>query len=279
MKRKYLLLDCDYLAHRAKYVFGDLSDGGSATGVVYGFLKDILTLRERFDTDKFIFCWDSGWSKRAEIYPEYKQNRKKKEFTKEEQEFDNAFRDQINALRFVYLPKIGYHNIFFQEGYEGDDIIAMACKSLLCDLEEAVIVSADHDLYQLIHRHITCFNPRTREHMTLGGFKRKHNIHPRDWAKVKAIAGCSSDNVAGIEGVGDVTALKYLKKELKTTTKAYQNIQDGWDDIVLRNKPLVKLPFKGTKSIRFEKDNITQEGWDSVCKALGMKSIRYRSIV
>ena len=279
MKCKYIILDSNYLAHRAKYIFGDLSDRGSATGVVYGFLRDILTLRERFDSDRFIFCWDYGVNKRLDVYPEYKQHRKVEERTTEEEEFEDAFQLQVSQLREVYLHTIGYRNIFFQDGYESDDVMAMVCKSLLFELEEAVIVTADQDLWQSIRRNISWYDPRTRELMTLGRFKKTYGIHPRHWARVKAIAGCTSDNVKGIVGVGDATALKYLKNELNTTTKAYQNIKAGWKDIVLRNKPLVKLPYKGTKSVRIVKDNVTQNGWDSVCKVLGMKSIRYKNII
>jgi len=281
MKRRYIICDCNYLAHRAKYIFGDLSDRGSATGVVYGFLRDLLTLRERFDSDRFIFCWDYGVNKRLDVYPEYKKHRKIEERAEEEQEFEDAFQLQVSQLREVYLRTIGYRNIFFQDGYESDDVMAMVCKSLLpnVDLEEAVIVTADHDLWQSIRRNISWYDPRTRELMTLHKFKNTYGIHPRHWARVKAISGCTSDNVKGIVGVGDATALKYLKHELNDTTKAYKNIKDGWKDVVLRNKPLVKLPYKGTKLVRIVKDKVTQDGWDSVCKVLGMKSIRYRNII
>ena len=99
MLRRYLILDCNYLAHRAKHVFGDLSHEGSMTGVIYGFLKDLLILSERFNTQRFIFCWDSKSSKREKIYPLYKANRKAIEYTKEEQEFYKAFQNQMYLLR------------------------------------------------------------------------------------------------------------------------------------------------------------------------------------
>ena len=52
----------------------------------------------------------------------------------------------------------------------------------------------------------------------------KYRIKPFEWHKVKAIAGCSSDNVKGVAGVGEITAIKYLKGELKKESKAHQNI-------------------------------------------------------
>ena len=278
MKRRYLILDCNYLAHRAKHVFGELSDKGSATGVVYGFLKDILTLRERFDTNRFIFCWDYGKNLREKAYPLYKQNRRVKVLEDDEQEFENAFRLQVDQLRGIYLHTIGYRNIFYQEGYESDDVIAIACQNLVPDLEEGIIVTADQDLFQLIRRNIDWYNPRSKELVTKVRFEKTFGISPRKWAKVKAIAGCTSDNVKGIEGVVNKTAIQYLRKELKKTTKAYKNIKAGWKNTVLRNRTLVELPYKGTKPIRLVEDKVTQKGWDKVTKALGMRGIRYRSI-
>ena len=278
-KRRYLVLDCNYLCHRAKHIYGELSDKGSATGVVYGFLKDILTLRERFDTNRFIFCWDYGESLREKAYLPYKQNRTKKIYEENEQEFEDAFQLQVNQLREIYLHTIGFRNIFFQEGYEGDDVMAVTCQIITPDLEQGIIVTADQDLYQQIRKNISCYNPRSKELMTIGRFKNIYGISPRKWAKVKAIAGCTSDNVKGIEGVGVKKAIQYLRGELKETTKAYNNIKSGWRSVVLRNRPLVELPYKGTKQTRFVDDKVTQIGWDKVCKILGMKSIRYRNIL
>lgn len=279
LKEKYLILDCNYLAHRAKHVFGDLFDKGSATGVIYGFLKDILSLRERFDSNKFIFCWDSDTSKRKEIYPSYKKNRNTKQLTDEEKEFEISFYEQVNKLKTEYLQTIGYRNIFWQEGYESDDMIASVCKTLTKKSEEGIIISADHDLFQLLSDNITCYEPRTHETISLNRFQNTFGITPKEWIKIKAIAGCSSDNVKGIERVGETVAIRFLQGELSTSSKAYKNIKTGWKDIVLRNRKLVELPFKGTMPIKLCKDQISQEGWDKVTKSLNMRSIRYRSVL
>ena len=276
MNRRYLILDCNYLAHRAKHVFGDLSHEGSMTGVIYGFLKDLLILSERFNTQRFIFCWDSKSSKREKIYPLYKANRTAIEYTKEEQEFYKAFQNQMYLLRTEYLPTIGFKNIFYQEGYEADDIMAAIVKDIIPKLEEAVIVTADQDLFQCLRSNISIYNAATHEELTLRRFKKAYHIKPKQWAKVKAIAGCTTDNVKGIVGVGEITAIKYLRDRLKESTKKYKDIQIGWKSIVLRNRALVELPFKGTKTPKLVQDSISQKGWNIVTKKLGMKSIRFR---
>lgn len=277
MNQMYLILDCNYLAHRAKYIFGDLSDKGSATGVVYGFLKDLLILRDKFQTNHFVFCWDSQVSKRQHKLPTYKQQREKV-LDEDGQEFETAFRQQMVLLREQYLLTIGFRNIFMQPGYEADDIIAAVCQNLNPE-DEGIIVTADQDLYQLIRHHITWYNPRTKEHLNVSKFRKRYGIKPKQWVDVKAIAGCHSDNVPGVKGVGEKTAIKYLRRELNTSYKTYQAILNGWDSIVKRNRQLVKLPLKGTMSPHLRKDKVTQEGWNEVTKSLGMKSIRYRNIV
>ena len=94
---------------------------------------------------------------------------------------------------------------------------------------------------------------------------------------MKALAGCSTDSVPGIKGVGEKTAIKYLKNELKESSKIYQRIisKEGWN-IYKRNIELVKLPFTGTKIFKLKTDKLSATGWKEVVEQLGMKSIRER---
>ena len=275
MSEKYLLLDCNYLCHRAKHTTGGLSYGGDATGVIYGFLKSLTGFQSLFNTSNFVFCWDSNTSKRREIYPEYKANRKDKEYTDEEIEFDKAFRKQIKKLRTTYLPMIGFKNVFIQRGYESDDIMASVALQLSQCGNEAIIITSDHDLYQCISANVSCYNPQTNKIMTLQGFKKQYGIESYEWVLAKAIAGCTSDNIEGVKGVGEKTAIKYLKTQLKTTDKKYYDISclDG-KTIFERNFPLVKLPMKGTQRFKLKRDKLSEQGWYQVVKLLGMKSIR-----
>ncbi len=275
MNKTYLVLDANYLCHRAKHVFGDLSHDGSATGIIFGLLKDLLTFQERFSTRDMIFCWDSNKSKREDIYPEYKAHRKDKYegMGKEEIEFENEFRRQMRKLRTKYLPMIGYRNNFIQTGYEGDDITASICQNNLGKFDEAIIIGSDTDLFQLIAHNVSMYNPQSHKLITLQSFYKTYKIMPRQWIKVKAIAGCPTDNIKGIKGVGNKTAVKYILKRLKTSTQAYTAIING-REIIKRNMPLVKLPFKGTKVFELQEDEITKEGYAKVYDMLGMKSLK-----
>ena len=137
---------------------GSLSYGGNATGVVYGFLKDIITLKKRFETNYIVFCWDYGKGIRKLISSDYKSNRHK---DKEDDDFEISFKKQVTLLRTEYLKQIGFRNIFYQDGYESDDIIASVCRNLP-DGDKGIIVSADHDLYQLLTANISMYNPQKK---------------------------------------------------------------------------------------------------------------------
>ena len=272
---KHIILDCNYLCHRAKHIFGDLTYDGNATGVIYGFLKSLSAFQDLFNTSNFVFCFDSRTSKRKEIYPEYKANRNKKEYTNEEIEFDKAFRKQIKKLRTTYLPMIGFKNIFIQRGYESDDLMAEICLHIKSD-NEAVIITSDKDLYQCIRENISCYNPHTNKRMTYQGFKKEYDISSVDWHLIKAIAGCTTDNVKGVKGIGEKFAIKYLTGQLRTGKKYLDIVSVEGVDIFNRNIHLVKLPMKGTKGCILKQDKLSESGWKEVIKLLGMKSIKDR---
>lgn len=275
MNKKYLILDSNYLCHRAKHSTGNLSFNGEATGIVYGFLVTVLSLQERFDNTHFIFCWDSKFSERKKVLAGYKESRnhRQDEMTKKEIRFEEDFRLQMKKLRKVYLKEIGFKNVFCQKGYEADDLIASVCQNM-DKTDEAVIVSSDHDLYQLLAFNVKIYSPNKKQLITLQSFTKEYGIRPVDWITVKALAGCSSDEIPGIKGVGEKTAIKFIKETLKKTSKAYDNIDKGFK-ILLRNLVLVKLPFKGTRIFKIKEDEVVLKGWKKVTVMLGMKSLKH----
>lgn len=278
MSRTWLILDCNYLCHRAKHSTGGLSYGGKPTGVIYGFLKSLTVFQEIFHSNRFVFCWDSKTNIRKKLFSQYKANRIQKQDTRSKDEiaFDVEFRNQMKKLRITYLPKIGFRNVFVQPGRESDDIIASVVRHLPID-EDAVIISADQDLFQLISPFVSIFNPRTGKQLTLQGFKKKYGIVPMNWGNVKAYAGCTSDGVPGIRGVGEKTAIKFLRRELKIGSKAIKAITSKQGvRIAKRNAKLVVLPFKGTKIFELRKNKLSGKGWRMVCKQLGMASLKER---
>jgi 5'-3' exonuclease len=270
MNKKWILLDCSYICHKVIHTMDKPVAENDVVGVVFGFLSHLLYLEEKFRTPNFVFCWDSKHSIREEMYPEYKSVRhaRVEEKTEEDLAVESAFRKQIRRLRTRYIPTIGYRNSFCQKGYEADDMMAAVIQDLP-EGDEAVLVTSDQDMYQLLSLRVSIYN--SVKGINLKKFKKTYGISPKQWSEVKAIGGCSSDSIKGVGGVGEITALRYLRGELKETHKTYCTIvSDKGKRIIKRNTALVKLPLKGTRKCLLVEDELSKKGWDKVVKFLDM---------
>lgn len=274
MSTPWLVLDSHYLCHRAFHSQSELSWKGRPTGVVFQFLKSITFLKDEFQTDRVVFCFEHPHLFRRDIYPAYKIRRRSKDRTDAEKEAYSNLCIQISELHKRYLPAIGFKNVFSFNGMESDDIMASIAGSTR---EEVILVTSDKDLYQCLAGHVSIFSPSTSRLITANGFRKIYQIKPSQWAVVKAIAGCPSDEVEGIRGVGELTALRYVRGELKPTSKAYQSITSPQGrQIVRANRRLVQLPYEGCPVPQLREDQITRRAWLDVCSTLGMKSIAGR---
>ena len=264
-----IIIDSQYICYVNKFsLTSGLSYRGKHTEIIFGFLRHINELARKFDTNKFLFCWDSRVSLRKEIYPEYKANRRVNQ-TPEDKELDQIAYQQFNELKDSVLPRFGFKNIFYKEGYESDDIIASIVKN---SPNRYVVVASDNDLFQLLD-YCTLYNISTKTLTTKEEFERMHGISSRKWHLVKAIAGCSSDNVDGAKGVGEKTAIKYLNNELKTGMK-FNIIQDMYlGEVFQRNMKLVKLPFVDTGTFNIEQQEaFNEQDFVEICEHYGMES-------
>ncbi len=248
---KTVLIDSNFLAYRAKLTTGFLNYQEIPTGIMFGFLNQLITVANTLSPDKIVFFWDSEENKRKEILPTYKEKRHKNQTEEEKKEWEAAF-GEFNKLSSQILPNIGFTNNFFQKGYESDDLIA---KYVLDNsvYNDFYIVTGDDDLLQLLN-YSRMYNPAKNKFTDSKKFKEEYKIPPNQWVEVKKIAGCSSDNIPGVPGVGEKTAIKYLNNELKKTSKKYKDIKEN-KELIEFNDQLVNLPFEGTKQINAEKDN------------------------
>ena len=233
-----VFIDCHNLCHRALHTTGGLEYNGFPTGVIFGFLNQIFTFYRKMGPGWIpIFCWDKRPYIREIYYSQYKE--RKNELTEEQKEKYNELYFQIDQLRDVILPQLGWGNyIWKRDGFEADDLIAFGI--LKTHKYIKYIISGDEDLYQLLDEHTVIYKPGTNNIFKIEDFVLKYGIEPCLWPAVKSIAGCDSDNIKGVKGVGEATAIKYLKGELKTSTKAWKNIRQFDNSL---NLSLVELPF------------------------------------
>jgi len=241
-----ILIDANNIAYMAYHSLGELADGEILTGTVFGFLNMVNSIAQRHGT-AMVFCFDSKKNIRKRVLPSYKGTRHK-DLTEEKLIELHHMHRQLTQIRREILPQMGFKNIKIKSGYEADDLIAYY--ALKYYKRKTIIVSTDKDLYQLLGRKVSIYNPKTKKEFTVDDFRRAYGISPKEWSRVKSIAGDSSDNIKGIAGVGEKTALKYIKGILPTTTKAYENIKVNQKEINL-NMRLINLPYLGGRELKF----------------------------
>lgn len=261
---KTLIFDSNYLCYSSYFAMGDLKFHDNGTGVIFGFLSQLYDLANYFDSNHVVFCWDSRNSLRKQKHAFYK-NREKTEDLRE------AFK-QFKELQHHVLPYIGFRNIFIQGGYEADDLIASFVQRHKPEGgDKNIIISSDNDLLQLLDD-ANMYVPRKKQLITKKSFMQEYEIQPKEWAHVKALAGCDSDTVPGIPGIGIKTAIKYLRGRLKPGKLLDAIESKEGIKIYNRNLRIVQLPYDHTSPPRLKEDVIYEDYFIEICKEYGFKS-------
>lgn len=271
----WLIVDANALASQAFHAMGHLSTPEEATGMMFGFFRDIIALKELFDTNRMAFCFDYGKNLRLEEYSGYKQTRKLKsaEAPEEEKAAKRIYYQQLDQLRTSILPAIGFKNIYAVEGFEADDLIAVLARDHIRCPDRAIIITSDEDMYQCLRNNVDMYSLCKKRVTTKRSFIEKYGVAPFAWAKVKALAGCTSDDIPGVKGIGEQTAIKYIREELPITSAALQKIkQSDWSLWY----SLVALPYHrfGLRGLReLDQDKFNRREWESLVEQYAMKSL------
>jgi DNA polymerase-1 len=272
MSDLYCILDVSYLAYRAFFSMPKgLEFGSIPTTVAYGVFQTIESLQRDWgvSTSRFLFAFDHGPFHRQRIYPEYKGNRHE---TEEARKTRDAVKGQIKRIRRM-LPAAGFTNCFSSKGYEADDVIAKTCQ-LLKD-QRLMMVSSDKDLYQLLDtdRHFI-WSPSKQETYTEKKFRAETGLDPQQWVKVKALAGCSSDNIPGVKSIGEKTAIEFLRTGTLTDSRREAFRKARKDGSLRLWKSLVSLPFDDQLSFEIGENEVTKKRLRAMFAELGIQSIR-----
>lgn len=245
MNPLYLIIDAHGLLYYTYFAAKAMKN--PAINLPILFLKQLAVISGNYGTSDFIFCWDSPHNKRKEMLSGYKGQRQSN--PNFDEDFQTLLIESINTLKYDLIPAMGVWNNFEVDGYEADDLIA----SIVLNEEnrykgDFMIVSGDHDLYQLLD-HATIYHPRTRNIIGKTLLKEEYKLTPDQFGMLKAIAGCTSDNVPGIPGIGEKRAISYLTDPAQCSTTILNKIAEH-KDIIERNKKLVILPLEGCPSIQ-----------------------------
>lgn len=203
-----VVVDAQYLGRKAQHTTGSLFYKGKPTGVIFGFLQQLLQISQALQSTRFVFCWDSPKSKRKEMFPAYKRKRHTKPLTDEQQKEEAYVRLQFKALRRDILPRIGFRNVWRFSGYEADDLMAHIAHAVLTPV---VLVTADEDMYQVLSPTVSMW--RRGSLYTVQDFVKEYSLQPHDWKHVRAIGGCPTDEVpSAIPKTRERTVVSALNK-------------------------------------------------------------------
>ncbi len=217
MKRVFLF-DGTSLAYRAFYAIKGLSTSkGLPTNAVYGFIRMFLKLYKDFKPEYAAVVFDAGKKTfRTEIAKDYKANRKPT---------PNEFKVQLPYIK-RFLKCLGVKTLEM-EGYEADDIIGTLKEKFSKEGVEVVIVTPDKDMRQLIDENtkVIAISNRTGKSKTydLKTFREEYGIEPEQIPDVFGLSGDSVDNIPGVPGIGEKTALKLIK-EFGSLEGIYENL-------------------------------------------------------
>ena len=206
-----------------------------------------------------VLAFDSGFSLRRLLYPEYKGNRGAQKKTERQERVLSCKEEVKRLLRRVYAP--GYRlQGFCAHGYEGDDIIAsfvLGLKQHDSTVEMAydkpvVIVSSDHDIHQVVADNVMLADVVSGVLCDAEALCKHNKIRCEDVVAAKCVGGCKSDNVGNVPGCGEKTVAEFLAvRSFEVSVpkaRAALNSVAG-EEILRRNMKLVRLPYEGAPAL------------------------------
>ena len=221
MKKTVMLIDGSSLIYRAFFALPNLSNNdGVMTNGVYGFLTMYRNAFDKYKPDYVLVAFDrSSKTFRNEEYADYKATRDKT---------PNELSYQFGILKDV-LDSMGvkYTDL---DGFEADDIVGTYAKMAKEAGDRAVLITGDRDYLQLVDDDILVYLTRkgvsdTVEY-TVDKIEEEYGLTPKQLIDVKGLMGDKSDNIPGVDGIGEKRALDFIRKY-----GSIENLYDNLDEI------------------------------------------------
>lgn len=239
------LIDGSSYIYRAFFALPHLSNSsGMPTNAVYGFTSMLLKVINYYQPDYLAIVFDTpAPTFRHEVYQAYKANRP---------EMPDSLVPQIPYIKAVVegfnIPALE------KEGFEADDLIGTIAKTAEKKGMEVIIVTGDKDLLQLVNTHITVLDTMKDKRFDIKGVIERFGVEPEKATDFLGLVGDSSDNVPGVPGIGEKTALKLIKEygDIATLLKNLEKVSPNkvrenlskFGDQALLSKQLVTLDTK-----------------------------------
>ncbi|KRW59079.1 DNA polymerase I [Pseudomonas sp. TTU2014-080ASC] len=224
-----VLVDGSSYLYRAFHALPPLTTSkGLPTGAVKGVLNMLKSLRKQYPKSPFAVVFDAkGGTFRDEMFADYKANRPS---------MPDELRVQIEPLH-ASVRALGYP-LLCVEGVEADDVIGTLARQCANSGRDVVISTGDKDMAQLVCPHVTLVNTMTGSVYDIDGVKEKFGVGPELIIDYLALMGDKVDNIPGVPGVGEKTALGLLT-----------GVGGGLDVLYANLDKVPELPIRGAKTL------------------------------
>ena len=285
-KKTLYLLDAMALAYRAHFIFISrplMNSKGQNTSAAYGFTTALLKLIDEHAMDHLAVVFDApgeGGNFRNALYEDYKANRE-------------APPDDLLA-NLPYIEKIVEAfdvPAVSAPGVEADDVIGTLARRAEAEGAEVVIVSPDKDFRQLLSDRVSIARPAHRgeafERMTDVRFREKYGLEPAQFIDMLALMGDTSDNVPGVPGIGEKTAMKLLQEHGSVEVlleraddikgkRAREGLQNHRDDALL-SKELVTIRTDVDVDLDWHTFHLGDPDWEALTGLF--EELEFRSLL
>lgn len=256
--KRLAVIDGKSVFYRGYYAMPGLSlPDGTPTGGVFGFASLAIELIKKLEPDYVAVAWDKKGTnirKRREIYPEYKAGRKKA---------PDDFYAQLPML-FELLDAFGWP-LYELDDYEADDILGAFAKQATEKGIETCLLTSDLDALQLISPTTKVYALKNGlsnlEEFDVAHFESKYGINVEQFLDLKSLKGDSSDNLPGVPGVGEKTAVQLLQ-DYKTLDNIYEHIDDIKPTVAKKLTAGKDLAYISKEVGRIWTDAPVQLDWD-----------------
>lgn len=277
------LIDGHALAYRMYFA---LTAGGSSqrwvnskgepTAGIYGFARELIRVLEQEKPEYLAVAFDVGKTFRDDIFPEYKATREK---------MPDDLRPQIERIREMVdlfnIPRLE------MDGYEADDVLGTVARLAAGQGLGVKIITGDRDLLQLVNERTAVYLAGDDQtYITDADVVKKLGVRPSQVVDYKAIVGDTSDNIPGVKGVGEKTAISLLEK-FETLDNVYANldqVEKRWQgklessrEMAYMSRDLARIETNLT--MKFDLENAKVTPFDGTKLEAFFKEMEFRTLI
>ncbi|MCL4274722.1 MAG: DNA polymerase I [Anaerolineales bacterium] len=277
------LIDGHALAYRMYFA---LTAGGSSqrwvnskgepTAGIYGFARELIRVLEQEKPEYLAVAFDVGKTFRDDIFPEYKATREK---------MPDDLRPQIERIREMVdlfnIPRLE------MDGYEADDVLGTVAYLAAGQGLGVKIITGDRDLLQLVNERTAVYLAGDDQtYITDADVVKKLGVRPSQVVDYKAIVGDTSDNIPGVKGVGEKTAISLLEK-FETLDNVYANldqVEKRWQGKLESSKEMAYMSrdlarIETNLTMKFDLEHAKVTPFDGTKLEAFFKEMEFRTLI